>query len=263
MGFIHGARYGLLTIFVLGAIGSLAPIVSANPIATVDMYIVPVPILLVLLNYPINGLMLFVMYRLVPGEPEFHRSRSPRAYVADFGGAVLLFTLFGALIDFLTWMGVYEGYNELELAYALGGLAAIGGTCYLVCTRYLSMDKKLALATSFVTVLVNLLSWGFLYNADFAALAYICIPIVTAGWVLFEILLVLTSVTLRAEYPARILGPMPNAQRGGKALPPVSPHPQASMGARRLRMELWGANAILTAVLLVTSFAMLSIGYWD
>ena len=263
VGSLRGARTGFAILFVLGVIGMLAPVASANPFISVDMYIVVVPILLVLLNYPFNGLMLYGMYRLTLRESHAPRPRSVRIFVSDFVAAVLLFTLLGALIDYLVWMGYAFGYSELIFVEVIGGLVAIGVTCYIVCSRYLFMAREGAIPASIVVVLVNLISWGFLVGSPIDIFAYVCIPVVTACWILLEVLLVLNMAQHRGRLAARTPEATSVALDDDLVLRPEGRAAPAPTKRWRLRMELLTANVVLMTVLLVISLGMIAMGVWE
>jgi hypothetical protein len=254
------ARTGFAILVVLGVFAMLAPAASADPFITMDMYVVPVPILLVLLNYPINGLMLYGMYRLTSSSSHAPRPRNARIFVSDFVAAVLLFTLLGAAIDYLVWMGYAFGYSDLIFVEVIGGLIAIGVTCYIVCSRYLFIARDGAILASIIVVLVNLLSWGFLAASPIELFAYVCIPVVTACWILLEVLMVQNMARHRGRLPSRTLEATSTALIEGLESRPD--RQAAPIPTKMLKMELLTANVVLMTVLLVISLGMIAMGVW-
>jgi hypothetical protein len=253
------ARTGLAILVVLGVITVLAPLASANPIATADYYVVVFPILLVPINYSINGLMLYGFYSQTLGRPDPHRSREARIHVSTFAAVVMLFTLLGALIDYLVWMGYVFGYHDLVVPEAIGGLLLIGATCYIVCSRYLGMIRREAILASVVIVLVNLLSWVYLTGVSFDLFASTCVPAVILGWVVLGWLLLWDAAKLNGHFATRPPRALPIASDCGQVNGLPYEPPEVPERERVSRKELLRANVVMMIVLLVISFAMISI----
>jgi hypothetical protein len=262
VGSLRGARLGLAALVALGALGMLAPAASADPLIGVLDYALAAPIILVLFNFPINGLMLLLVYSLRIRTSRSRRPENVMNHFLDFGAVVLLFTLVGAAIDWSAWMSIYEfGDPEVAMIF-LAGLAGIGISCYIVCRRYLGMDRGASTFGGVLTTSVNLLLWIVLIAVDTAEFSHVGIPVLIVLWILFEVILVRDSIHIVRATPSEEAsgGSVPIAwPKWRHAVAGGPPAPTKDVG--RLRVELWIACLVVLCIVIAISIVMSSMDW--
>jgi len=245
---MRGAR---LVLFGLGLIAGLslsADPALADPVSMADTGIFALPILIMLVNYPLNGMMLYVVIRGVAGRASF-KARVDSRFVWDFMGAVLLFTALGALIDYLVF---YDDDVTSPFAF-IGGIAAIVIACALICHRYILTNARLTAVTTTCMGAINVLGWYFLLLVWEYVFANICLPMDCLLWILF-LVLVFKSIGMTGtsiaeqEVPQPSTGTSPEHPAHGPFRTDVS---KMEMGKRRV--ELWMAGTTLVVVVMIVS----------
>jgi len=176
----------------LAIVTVLAPAVSANPVGgfLIDVLLV-MPILLVVINYPIDGLMLLLAYWFLaeigraPGVGSAGRFRSA------FALSVLIFANLGALIDYFTWMLVYVWVDsDLEGTIVFSfALVAIGLSAILVCRRYLGLSSRSAVTVGMIAVITNFVAWAVLTLMDEMFFFTLCVEMAVILYLFFVVFL--------------------------------------------------------------------------
>lgn len=251
---VRGFKAGLLLLCAVHATVALLPVASANPITTMDYYLIDVPIALVLLNFPINGLFLMAFYVSSVKRSRARRPGSPRDFIVVMLIVILLFTSAGALIDLLVWSGFY---SDAAFESFIAGLAAIFISCHFVCRRYLEMESRDSFGGSSVLVALNGLSWGGIIMTDPEAFLLMCVPVVLALWIGFEVLLVHWSRLFMERGSSQGANGQP--LRPFYGVPDGSewhPEPQRGMD-ENLRVEaVSGCIALLFLLVVLSSYGM-------
>ena len=240
MGF-RGVRPGLRAVLLLLLLTALTAPVAANPYIGIGEEMSPEPILLVIINYPIDGCVLLLGYGESLKKKLPLRPSGELAFALDFAMAVLLFSLIGSLIDTF----VTQSYATVP-SMAIG-LAAIALSCLLISRRYLRMDRQSTTVTIFAVTAMNFGSWAVLYGLPAETFLVVCFPIVVGFWIAFDFLLfktamkvnMLTAASMRKEGSNAMAAPAQDAE-GHTAKPNLSCED-------RLRTEL----VVISFVLLV------------
>jgi len=228
------------------------PAVAANPIPSGGDIIGGMPIIVAVLNYPINGVIILIfLYRTSK-----QGLRSPAweggHFLGDVGGAILQFTLLGALIDAMVWFHTPSGDMGAVLIFAFG-LAAVGVTTAIVCTRYLWMSWKQASSITLVLIAVNLLSWVAFYSIHFVMLFPFNILLVIIAWLGFVFIL----FRMNREQQERDMDDRQDPYYGrpmgqGAAKPSFQVSVSRFETASR-RLEMWLVNVVLLALVFIAS----------
>jgi hypothetical protein len=245
---MRGLRSGLALVWAILSAVWMLPVASANPIATMDEYLLDVPVVLVLLNFPINGLVLLLMYSVALDRSKAWRPSTRRGFIVDVSVVVLLFSSIGALIDLAVFGMTYRAPASF-LALPIG-LAAVFGSCIFVCFRYLGMSRDMAAGTGALLLLVNFVSWGGLMTETVTFL-YVCVPAVVLLWVVFEVLLVRRA----ARYGAPSLAPMVPSPM----LAPAYGHPPEAIAATPLTVGMGDSLRVEAVSLCITLLFLLAV----
>jgi hypothetical protein len=185
---LRGFGPGSTAVLLLLLITVLAAPAAANPWISVGEKMAAAPILLVIVNYPIDGVMLLIGYsfgmkRRLPPRPS-----GELAVFFDLAMAVLLFALIGSLIDLFT---VYSAEDVVSVSIGLVGIAL---SCLLISRRYLHMDRWSSILTTLIVTVVNFVSWLMLFGQPAESFLANSYPIVVGFWLVFNLLLGRTAM---------------------------------------------------------------------
>jgi hypothetical protein len=262
VGSLRGARLGLAALIALGALGMLAPAASADPYIGVDAYVMAAPIILVPINFPINGLLLLLIRRFSSRASKVRPHERVMNQVLDFGAAVLLFTLIGAVIDWFVEMGIYVLEDVGAVTAFCLGLVPIGISCYLICLRYLGMGRATSAAGATFVTAINFLSWLILMATPNEVFYYACIPVLILAWVFFEVALVRDAVhSVRRPVPIKVAKERLFPASDGRDHDMTRSHTMPTRDLGRLRSELWVADLFLLFIVIVMSIVMSSLAW--
>ena len=245
---MRGIRTSLIVLGLTAGLSFFADLASANPVSMARRGIFAKPILVLLINYPINGVMLFLIIRGAAGRVSF-TARHDSHFVRDFLGTVLVFSALGALIDTL----VFFDDDVTSPPAFIGGIAAIVITCAFVCYRYILTDARLTAVTTVFMSIINVFGWaliGFVWEGMFM---HFCIPLDSFLYILFTALMFksswkTTASGVRQEWPHFPFGVQPRRRMLGSFRSDV---PSVERGKRR--GELRVANMTLVVLLAILS----------
>jgi hypothetical protein len=242
---------------------AVAPLASANPNASPDIIVLGIPIFLVPLNYPINGLLLLSIYSVFAKGAQPRLSEGGRRFVGDFAAAVLLFTLVGAIVDFATWIWIdlYAVDDAQATGLIIVGLAAIAVSAYVVSSRYLGMTRPYALLAGCTATIVNLVAWMALILPNEISAFYICLPTLVVAYILFQVFLHRTRTNLmdRGD-PEQGSGRVEIAMAKRSVERPSVEGRPINRGPRR-RGELLIANIVSMVILILIALVFYGIVY--
>jgi len=254
---MRGSRLGLVALISVGLLSALSPSTSANGIPIIAPHLIAAPILIVIINYPVNGLLLYLVVRRGLNRGPVPRTWTEGRFLTDFGGSVLQFTLFGAIIDTAVFSNLnldVVGYHGL-FVMALG-IVGIAVTCVLVCHRYLWLEPHHILMAVAIVCSVNALGWLYVFGIFLQVFLLIELPLITLLWVVL-----IWRMTMRAE---RLAQPMVECGDGTLAAQagqpsstaPIFRPPASRRDISNRRTELWLSNAVLFAVCVLLSLGL-------
>lgn len=216
------------------------------------------PVILVLINYPIDGLMLLISFSYLSRVGIAPRVGSVRRFRLALYLSTLLFANIGATIDFLMAFLVFdwavEGlYWVLVLSLAL---IAIGVSAIWVGIRYLGLSIWPAIIVGFIAILVNFLAWGLLTTVDEAFFLLFCIPWTVAFYLLFVYYLHRTTYRLSTIPSPLETVPGPELAMARRAVDrPVEAVATTDLGPRRWR-ELEAAVFLSLGIVVGLTFIL-------